>query len=43
MQQYPSRMVDELEAALKVKFPPGYTPNMTFMKHLWEDLRAQHR
>lgn len=43
MAHFPSVMVSELEEALKVKFPPGYTPGMKFMSHLWEDLRANYR
>lgn len=39
----PHQMVDELEAALRVKFPPGYTPGLRFMSHLWEPLRAHYR
>jgi hypothetical protein len=39
----PSQMVDQLEAALRVKFPAGYTPGLRFMSHLWEPLRAHYR
>jgi hypothetical protein len=24
-------------------FPPGYTPGLRFMSHLWEPLRAHYR
>jgi hypothetical protein len=39
----PDQMVDQLEAALRVKFPPGYTPGLRFMSHLWEPLKAHFR
>ncbi|WIA41530.1 hypothetical protein OEZ86_008900 [Tetradesmus obliquus] len=39
----PGQLVDQLEAALHVKFPPGYTPGLRFMSHLWEPLRAHYR
>lgn len=39
----PGQMVDELQLALNTTFPPGYTPNLPFMSHLWEDLRADYR
>jgi hypothetical protein len=39
----PGQMVDQLEAALRVKFNPGYTPGLRFMSHLWEPLRAHYR
>jgi hypothetical protein len=39
----PGQMVDQLETALHVKFPPGYTPGLRFMSHLWEPLRAHYR
>jgi hypothetical protein len=39
----PSQMVSKLEAALGVKFPPGYNPGLAFMSHLWEDLQASYR
>eukprot|EP00879_Flechtneria_rotunda_P002453 GHRR01002650.1.p1 GENE.GHRR01002650.1~~GHRR01002650.1.p1 ORF type:complete len:398 (+),score=48.43 GHRR01002650.1:380-1573(+) len=39
----PGQMVDQLEQGLNVKFTPGYTSDLPFMSHLWEDLRAHYR
>jgi hypothetical protein len=39
----PAKMADDLQSVIGMKFPPGHTPGLKFMSHLWEDLRATHR
>jgi hypothetical protein len=40
----PKLMVAMLEAAAPgLRFQEGYTPNLPFMGHLWEPLKAQWR
>lgn len=43
MRHFPAQMVSELEKALRVKFAPGKTPDLKFMDHLWDELRANYR
>ncbi|PRW60464.1 expressed protein isoform A [Chlorella sorokiniana] len=35
--------VDQVEGAWGVRFTPGYDPELRFMAHLWEPLRAYHK
>lgn len=37
------RFVDDVEAAWGVSFPPGFDPDLPFMAHVWEPLRAHHK
>ncbi|WIA32423.1 hypothetical protein OEZ86_003246 [Tetradesmus obliquus] len=39
----PSEMVSEFEGVFTMKFPPGYSSNLKFMSHLWDDLRVSWR
>lgn len=39
----PAQMVDELESVWHLKLVPGYDPNIKFMGHLWEPVKASWR
>lgn len=43
LRHVPDQLVEAVEAAWKLKFPPGYNPNISFMAHLWEPLRHHTR
>lgn len=33
-------MTAEFASTFNHNFPPGYTPNLKFMSHLWDDLKV---
>ena len=39
----PGQMVERLERAFGIDLPPGYTPGLVPMQHLWEPLRVMYR
>mmetsp|Transcript_23683 Transcript_23683/g.51983 ORF Transcript_23683/g.51983 Transcript_23683/m.51983 type:complete len:595 (+) Transcript_23683:246-2030(+) len=39
----PDQLMDELEEAWNLRFPPGRTENLPFMAHLWQDVRCHYR
>jgi hypothetical protein len=43
MGHLPLKCRQQMEAALSITFPPGYTPGLRFMDHLWDRLRAHYR
>jgi hypothetical protein len=36
-------LVTRMEDALNIKFPPGYTPGLKFLDHLWDELHVHYR
>lgn len=39
----PDQLVSELEQAWGVSFPEGYTRDLPFMSHLWQEIRCHYR